>query len=207
MRTVCALLLAVFSLNAFSAEARDDLESFLNGLKSLTADFSQRLLDENNKLLETSSGKLYVRRPGNFRWDYQHPYPQEIVGSKGYVWVYDSDLEQVSVKPMDAALGNSPALLLTSEEPLGSLFKVRSIGESDGINWVELKPLGEDAAFSSFRVGMTSAGLQVMELLDNFGQRTQLSLDNVVRNPKLDDGLFTFKPPPGTDVVGEQPKQ
>jgi outer membrane lipoprotein carrier protein len=205
MRSVLIILLCCISVSAHAASASAELDQFLQGLTSFTADFRQRLLDEDKRLVETSEGQLFVKRPGSFRWNYTHPYPQEIVGARNHVWVYDSELEQVSVKAIDDALGNSPALLLTTTRPLAELFAIKDLGEKNGINWVELRPLKEDAAFNAFNIGMVRGSLQVMELKDNFGQLTQLSFGKLVRNPELDDKLFEFVPPAGADVVGDVP--
>ena len=207
MRLLLFVLMCAVGLSANAASARAELEQFLGGLSTLKAEFGQRLLDEQNRLVESARGELFVKRPGNFRWNYTHPYPQEIVGAKNYVWVYDSDLEQVSVKPMDAALGNSPAILLTTDRPLDELFKVKDLGTKNGINWVELTPRSDDATFESFRVGMAEGVMTLMELKDNFGQTTQLSFSNISRNPALEEGLFDFIPPKGADVVGDGPKK
>jgi outer membrane lipoprotein carrier protein len=205
MRYLFLTVFILLSTAVHASDAKTQLVSFLTELTSLTADFQQRVLDENGHLVETSRGTLKVLRPGRFRWSYTEPYPQEIIGNEQRVWIYDSELEQVSVKAMDEALGNSPALLLSSDRPLEEAFEVVNMGERNAIDWVELKPRNEDPSFAAFRVGMTNGSLRIMELHDNFGQRTQLSFGNITRNPSLAADVFTFQPPPGADVVGEVP--
>ena len=206
MRTIIiAAFMCLASLPVSAAEARAQLEAFLRDLSSMSAQFNQRVLDESGKLVENSAGEFFVQRPGKFRWSYTQPYAQEIIGTADRVWLYDSDLEQVSIKPIDDALGNSPALLLVSDRPLDELFEVRDLGEQNAVLWLELKPRNENGAFASFRIGMADGVLRLMELMDNFGQRTQLSFADVNRNPTLKAELFTFTPPPGADVVGDVP--
>ncbi len=202
---VIAVVLCLSSGSASAAEARAQLEAFLRDLNSMSAQFSQRVLDEHGKLVEASGGEFFVQRPGKFRWSYKQPYAQEIIGAADRIWLYDSELEQVSIKPMDDALGNSPALLLVSDRPLDELFVVQDLGEQNAVMWLELKPRDENGAFAAFRVGMADGDLRLMELMDNFGQRTQLSFASIARNPALDPKLFTFTPPPGADVVGDVP--
>ena len=197
--------MCITSMPGSAAEARAQLELFLRDLNSMSAQFKQRVLDENGKLVEHSSGKFFLQRPGKFRWSYEQPYVQEIIGTSDRVWLYDSDLEQVSIKPIDDALGNSPALLLVSDRPLNKLFKVRDLGEKHEMLWLELKPLNENGAFASFRIGLSDGSLRLMELMDNFGQRTQLAFASIRRNPELKPELFTFTPPPGADVIGDAP--
>jgi outer membrane lipoprotein carrier protein len=206
MRTIIfATFMCLASLSVSAAEARAQLEAFLHDLSSMSAQFAQRVVDENGKLIENSAGEFFVQRPGNFRWSYKQPYAQEIIGTADRVWLYDSDLEQVSIKPIDDALGNSPALLLVSDRPLDDLFEVRDLGKKNAVLWLELKPHNDNGAFASFRIGMADGALRLMELMDNFGQRTQLSFTSIARNPTLKPELFTFTPPPGADVVGDVP--
>ena len=205
MRSLLFATLTLLSACAHATDAKAQLVTFLDDLQGLAAEFSQRVMDERGNLLETSRGTLKVKRPGQFRWTYTEPYPQEIIGNKTRVWIYDSELEQVSVKAMDETLGSSPALLLSSDKPLEEAFKVESLGSHNMMEWVELKPLNEESSFASFRMGLADGTLRVMELHDNLGQRTQLSFGNIERNPTLADSVFEFEPPPGADVVGDLP--
>jgi chaperone LolA len=119
------------------------------------------------------------------------------------VWLYDKDLAQVTVKDQDAALGSTPALMLSSTEPLSKNFKVSEPGERDGLAWVELKPRDDEGSFDSVHLGLADGALKVMEMVDNLGQRTRIEFFALERNGKIDAANFRFTPPQGVDVVGE----
>jgi outer membrane lipoprotein carrier protein len=177
------------------------LHAFLEQVHSLRADFVQSLYDEESRKLDESSGKVYIARPGRFRWDYTEPYLQEIVGDGEKVWIYDSELEQVTVRPLGDALGDTPVMLLSSVEPVENSFEVRAVEGPDGYQWAELTPRGGDqVSFTSIRLGFDDDTLRVMELTDAFGQLTRLRFAEVERNPDLEPGLFQFTPPEGADV-------
>lgn len=198
----CAVLLS--GTAAAADTGRERLDAFLAETHTLRADFSQALYDENLKPLEESRGRMQIQRPGRFRWDYETPYPQVIVADGANVWIYDSELEQVTIRALGDAVGNTPALLLTSDRPLEESFAVRDLGLQGALAWVELTPReSEEATFSSVRLGFSDRSLEMMELKDSFGQLTQLSFSGVEKNPQLDETLFSFTPPDGVDVIGK----
>lgn len=198
------LAMAALPFHAAAVEpATQRLEVFLADLKTLRADFAQTVFDENMGRLEDSSGTVSVQRPGNLRWDYTKPYHQLILATAGKVWIYDSELAQVTVKNLGDAVGNTPALLLTSERPLSDSFAVHELGARGGLAWVELVPKKTDSSFTAVRLGFASQDLSVMELVDQFGQTSQLRFFNLVRNEALPSGLFEFTPPPGVDIIAD----
>jgi len=201
---IAALCLTLAGAASGAADGIAKLHAFLAGAKTFSADFTQRIFDERMQAIGRSSGKLFFSRPGRFRWEYREPSPQEIVGDGKRVWFYDSDLDQVTVKPFDKALGSTPALLLTSQRPVESDFKLRDLGGDDASTWVELKPRTDDASFTTIRIGFAGAVLRQMELVDTFGQLTQLKFSGVRENPELDPGLFRFTPPAGVDVIQDR---
>jgi outer membrane lipoprotein carrier protein len=142
-------------------------------------------------------------RPGRFRWTYAKPYAQLIVGDGSKVWVYDEDLNQVTVRRLDLALGSTPAALLAGDKDIERAFKLSDQGEKDGLEWVAAKPRDKDSNFEAIRMGFGATGLEMMELADSFGQTTVLRFTAMRRNPKLDPALFKFVPPKGADVIGE----
>jgi outer membrane lipoprotein carrier protein len=192
---LCSLAPAVLASNG-----PDRLHAFLDQVHSLRAQFQQSVFDEDDQQIDSASGTVYIQRPGRFRWDYTEPYQQEIVGDGDKVWVYDSDLEQVTVRPLGDALGDTPVMLLSSDQPVEQSFDVRAVDGPDGYAWVGLKPLGEQVSFTEIRLGFEGETLRVMELQDAFGQRTRLRFAKVERNPVLDAELFRFTPPPGADI-------
>jgi outer membrane lipoprotein carrier protein len=179
------------------------LHTFFDDTHSLQADFEQTLFDENLSALEDSRGKMYLERPGKFRWDYSAPYPQEIVSDGEKVWIYDSELAQVTVKALGDTLGDTPALLLTSERPLDESFDIKDLDADDGLAWVELVPKSPDATFASVRLGFDGDELRVMALVDSFGQTTKITFAEIVKNPNFNHEIFTFSAPDGVDVLGD----
>jgi len=184
-----------------SATAR--LEQFTAGLDSLRARFVQSLFDAAGQVVQESSGSMVLQRPGRFRWDYEQPYEQHIVADGSRLWIYDTDLQQVTVKALDNALGNAPINLLSQRRPLTEDFELREQPSHDGLQWVELEPRIKDTDFSSITLGIDVEGLKVMELRDSFGQRTEIRFLDIELNVATRPELFAFEPPPGVDVVGK----
>jgi len=198
-----AAVLTATPTGSASASAGDDLRAFLADVESLEASFAQTLYDETHEPLESSGGRFYLQRPDRFRWSYSRPYPQEIVADGKRLWVYDSELAQVTVKPLDEALGNTPSLLLSSDEPLENSFALREAGWEEGLDWVELTPKSAESNFSYVRLGFDGSMLKTMELKDSFGQTTRLQFSDAVINPRLDPALFRFTLPTGADVISD----
>ena len=191
---------------ATPADGQQRAERFLNGLDGLQARFTQTLLDRTGQVTDESSGVLAIRRPDRFRWDYRDPYEQVIVSDGTRIWVYDSDLEQVTVRKLDDALASTPAMLLSGQGALTDNFEVIETTERDGIVWVHMQPRRNDTDFKSVRLGFASTKsqeLRFMELADKLGQTTLLEFSDLERNPPLDPSRFVFKVPPGADVIGD----
>ena len=200
------VLLGAFLALAASGARASSLERFSEFItKTLTAkgEFEQKIFDHNRKLLQESRGVLAFSRPGRFRWNYVKPYAQLIVGDGSRVWIYDEDLKQVTVKKLDQTLGSTPAALLAGNNEAMRAFKLSDRGARDGLEWVEALPRDKEGNFETVRMGFSSSGLEVMELVDSFGQTTVLRFASLERNPKLDPGLFRFSPPKGADVIGD----
>ena len=193
------LLLASSAASAADAAAR--LDAWLAGLDTLSARFEQRLFDEDRNLLDQASGTMLIDRPGRFRFDYEAP-PQLIVGDGARVWIYDPELAQVTVRDLDAALGSTPAVLLTSDRPVEDTFRIEALDAGEGIDRFDLEPKAAgDAPFARIRLAFAGGELRRMELVDQFGQTTLFGFDAVRRHPPIPDGAFTFTPPAGVDVV------
>jgi len=184
--------------------ATQRLHAFITEVRTLSANFDQTVFDPNQKEIQSAQGTLYLQRPGRFRWDYTSPNKQLLVGDGKKVWFYDAELEQVTVKNQDAALGGSPAMLLSGDQPLEQSFNVTERGTQDGLDWLELSPKAKDTEFSTVRLGFRADALEAMELTDGFGQTTHLRFTHQQRNPPLNNRLFKFVPPEGVDVMGDQ---
>ena len=199
-----AVLLAALLAPALALAAGvERFQSYLRGTQTARADFEQKVFDRERKLVQESKGSFSFLRPGRFRWIYAQPYPQLIVGDGRRVWIYDEDLNQVTVRAMAKALGSTPAALLAGAADVERAFELADAGARDGLEWLEAKPREREAGFERIRLGMGTLGVQAMELTDHFGQTTVLRFSNVVRNPQLDPASFRFVPPKGADVLGE----
>jgi len=181
------------------------LAHFLDGLQRLRANFIQSLVDDSGRILEESHGVLLLSRPGRFRLHYQQPYEQIYVADGTRLWLYDRDLQQVTVRYQESALGSTPALLLTSSEPLEQRFTLRELGAHEGFQWLELRPRDADANVDYIRLALEASTLRAMEMSDGLGQTTRLYLTEIERNPSLPTDTFQFHPPLGVDVVGDLP--
>jgi outer membrane lipoprotein carrier protein len=201
---VRAFLLAALLAPALAlASGVERFQAYLRTTQTARADFEQKVFDRERKLVQESKGSFAFLRPGRFRWIYAQPYPQLIVGDGMRVWIYDEDLNQVTVRAMAKALGSTPAALLAGAADVERAFELADAGSRDGLEWLEAKPREREASFERIRLGMGTVGVQAMELTDHFGQTTVLRFSNVVRNPQLDPASFRFVPPKGADVLGE----
>ena len=186
------------------AGARDDLKSFASGLKGLDGQFTQQVYDAKGKLKETSSGRVAMSAPRLFRWEYAKPYPQLIVADGRKVWVYDPDLQQVTVRDQGSEEQNSPLSALIDPAKLDQQFNVKESGNADGLQWLTLTPRSEgDASFQSARLGFGKGGLMRMDVLDAVGQNTKISFSGWKRNPAFAGTTFKYVPAKGVDVVGD----
>lgn len=185
------------------AAALDRLKAFVEGTKSGKAAFTQTVVAKSGRKPQTAAGTMMFLRPGKFRWVYDKPYYQLIVGDGEKLWIYDRDLNQVSAKKLSAALGSSPAALLAGDNALEKNFVLKEGGQSDGMEWLEARPKTGDSSFEFLRIGFAGNAPKAMELRDNFGQTTTIVFSQFERNPTLPPGSFRFVPPKGADVIGE----
>lgn len=203
MRSIIATLLCLVSLSAHAGGV-EKLKEFVSSTRSAQASFTQDLLDQNGKRIQSASGTMRFVRPGKFRWEYSKPYEQLIVGDGAKFWLYDVDLNQVTVRKLDAALGSSPAALLSGNNEIERDFALKELGNRDGLDWLEATPKARDSSFSGIRMAFDAqSALVAMELDDAFGHKTVLRFSGLKRNPQLSPALFKFAPPKGADVLSE----
>jgi outer membrane lipoprotein carrier protein len=203
MTALRALALATGLLaSAASGSGLDQLHAFLEGTQTAQGSFRQVVVNKDKRTTQATSGTFAFQRPGRFRWTYDKPFDQLIVGDGEKVWVYDRDLNQVIVRKLDAALGATPAALLAGDNALEKNFTLVAGGEGDGIEYVNATPKAAESQFTRIRLGFVDSLPRTMELTDAFGQTTQLAFSEVRRNPKLAPDAFRFVPPQGADVVG-----
>ncbi|MGD8976632.1 MAG: outer membrane lipoprotein chaperone LolA [Gammaproteobacteria bacterium] len=202
-----ALLVLLAVTPAGAQEQGDDdgvasLRAFLADITTLEAVFEQTLSPNGDIEPQVSRGRFYLKRPGRFRWDYQEPAEQLVVSDGERIWMFDRDLDQVTVRPVDESLRGTPAMLLSGEASLDESFAVIGSRREDGIQYVTLEPRQASPEFESLTVGLAEGEIVSMELLDGIGQRSLIEFSDLRRDPPLDDELFRFEPPPGVDVIG-----
>lgn len=199
------LFVLVASLAPVLAGAADvaALKGMLEQTTTARARFAQMVLDKNLKPLQQATGTMQFSRPGKFRWEYDKPHEQVIVSDGSRVWLYDKDLNQVTVRRYDRALGSSPAALLAGSNEIEKNYTFTALGAQEGLDWLEAKPRTQDTSFEKVRLGFGKSGLEAMELRDQFGQVTVIKFSTIERNAKLSPDVFRFTPPKGTDVISE----
>lgn len=194
------------SVTAVLAEAEsgtgNELRSFFSNMQSLKADFTQEVYGPRYELLQESSGQVIVQRPGKFRWDYSKPFQQHIVADGEKLWLFDVDLEQVSIKHQDATMGNSPASLLSDASQLDKQFDVLRVLRQ-GRDWFELIPKQSDSGFEALFILLEKGVIRQMDLKDSFGQLTRLRFENVQLSKHFGAETFRLKIPEGVDVIDE----
>lgn len=199
-----ALVLFALASSGVHAAARDKLDAFSRNIQGLSANFSQRVFSSDGVLKESSSGTVKLKAPRQFRWEYLKPFPQLLVADGDHIWIYDPDMEQVTVRQQSLEEQNSPLAMLIDPAEMERQFVAREGGKGQGLEWLELTPRKPDEApFDRARLGFGASGLVRMEMFDGLGQRTVMGFSAWKRNPAFAPGTFTFKAPQGVDVVGE----
>ncbi|GAB2582408.1 outer membrane lipoprotein chaperone LolA [Dyella jejuensis] len=200
----CLVLSLMGAAQAAVGPARARLDAFAKGLHALSGDFSQTLTNPDGKVIATS-GTLALQAPRQFRWDTLKPYKQTIVADGSRVWMYDPDLEQVTVRKQDTEEAHSPLTVLTDLSQLDRDFSVTEQGERDGLLWMRLTSKSNDAQLSYADLGFDANGLARMQFKDQIGSTTDMRFSNWQRNPDLPPQDFNFTPPKGADVIGDLP--
>lgn len=203
---MAGLLAFAVSTNIFAApdQARKQLNNFFTKVTSLQGSFSQQVISKKGKVIQNSKGLLYLYRPGKFRWVYKTPDPQVIVGDGKNVWLYDEDLEQVTIKRMTKSMSGAPIAILTRKQSPDVQFVVQEITTHvGGFNWFRLTPRRKTNDFNLIEVGMDKNGsIRQMNMFDKLGQKTIIRL-NMRSNVPISGKIFSFTPPAGVDVIGK----
>ena len=203
MKHLAPVLAVLLLPQAALADSIEELKSLLRETLTARARFAQIVLDKDLKVLQQSAGNMAFARPGRFRWEYEKPYQQLIVGDGSRLWIYDRDLNQVTVRRLDGALGSSPAALLAGSNEIERGYTLSKAGNEQGLEWLEAVPKARDTVFESIRLGFSKSGLEAMELRVQFGQVTVIKFSAMQRNVELAPELFRFSPPAGADVISE----
>lgn len=208
MRLIRLMLLAVLTTASLFAHADDEaavkrLTELLNQAQTITARFSQLSLDGSGTQLQETSGELALKRPGLFRWHTDEPMEQLLVSDGKQVWLYDPDLEQVTIQSLDQRLTHTPALLLSGDvSQIRENFEITFKEGGSVVDFI-LKPKSKDTLFDSLRLSFRNGVLNDMQLIDSIGQRTNILFMSVKMNEPLDDKQFSFEIPEGADVIQE----
>ncbi|MBK3748307.1 outer membrane lipoprotein chaperone LolA [Stutzerimonas balearica] len=198
-----ALLLVLAPVQADENASTKRLTSLLSQADTLTGRFSQLSLDASGTQLQETSGELALKRPGQFRWHTDEPMEQLLVSNGEKVWLYDPDLQQVTIQQLDQRLTHTPALLLSGDvSTISENFEVSHKEVGDVIDFT-LRPKARDTLFDSLRLSFRGGVINDMQLIDSVGQRTNMLFMGVKMNEPLKSGLFQFEIPEGADVISE----
>lgn len=202
-RFTLAILVALAAVSGVArADAVDTLKAFVGEVKTGRAAFTQTVTSPDGAKKKQSSGSFEFSRPDRFRFAYLKPYEQLIVGDGQKVWLHDADLNQVTVRPFDQALGSTPAALLAGTA-LERDFTLKALPDEGGLQWAEAQPKAKEASFRTLKVGFRGTQLAALEIVDAFGQRSRLDFSQLETNPALRAERFRFTPPPGVDVLAQ----
>ncbi len=197
------LLLLVLLPASAQADAVQRLRTFFDATTAMRAEFRQVVHDSQGRKIQEVTGTMQLQRPGKFRWDYHAPYVQIIVGDGRNVWLYDPELQQVTVRALDRVLGSSPAALLAGSRDIDRAFSLGDAGKAAGLEWVQAIPHDKESGFDKVLLGFDGDTLAAMRMHDSFGQVTDITFSAVERNPRLAPSSFRFTPPAGVDVLRE----
>jgi outer membrane lipoprotein carrier protein len=179
------------------------LRQFLDTAQTFSSPFTQVVFDSRGRTVETSAGEVVMQRPGRFRWDYATPYVRTILADGERLWLYEADLEQVTVRRLSEGLGDTPAALLTGRDDVLKRFAVQRTWDADGLTWSALRPRAAEGDFAELRLGFRGNVLLALELDDRLGQRTRIDFQSPRLNAAVPAGTFRFTTPAGADVIDD----
>ena len=203
---VCALGLGLGlglgSAGAVQASALEQFKSFVASTKAAKGEFTQRQVkkSDSSKISAPATGTFIFARPGKFIWTYVKPYEQVLQADGDQLYIYDKDLNQVTVKKLGNALGSSPAAILFGSNDLEKNFTLTEAGTRDGLEWLKATPKAKDTSFEQISIGLRNGTPEAMELRDAFGATSLLSFNKFEKNPNLGAQQFKFVAPKGADV-------
>jgi outer membrane lipoprotein carrier protein len=207
MTSKCVLNVLAGIIIFFSCLARADgvssLKDFFNNTQSMRAKFHQMVNDNKGRKVQEVDGTMQLQRPNKFRWDYSKPYEQQIISDGKQVFLFDAELQQVTIRDLSKAIGSSPAAMLAGGEAVEKSFTLKNATRKDGLTWVLALPKDKDSGFDRVLLGFKAEKLRKMEMYDSFNHVTLITFEDVERNPVLQEATFLFTTPKGVDVVGE----
>jgi outer membrane lipoprotein carrier protein len=207
-RLILALFLAVSSVQAADSvnvasieNGAAQLDRFMNGLQSMQSSFVQTVRDGNDQLVEQSSGSLVIKKPGKFHWEYQKPNAQTIVSDGTRIWLYDPELDQVTIRRAELSINGTPAVLLSGQGSWRDSFEVEHVEQRDQMWVINLVPKKADTDFKRVQMALKNDQLMAMSLTDKLGQSTVLDFKQFKRNAAVSESQFKFTPPKNADVI------
>jgi outer membrane lipoprotein carrier protein len=201
--TISALALSLAISGAAQAGALDQFKSFVASTKAARGEFVQTQLkkSDTSKVAAPASGTFIFARPGKFIWTYVKPYEQLLQADGEQLYIFDKDLNQVTVKKLGDALGSSPAAILFGSNDLEKNFTLsEAAARADGLEWLNAVPKAKDSQFQQISIGLKNGTPAAMELRDSFGQTSVLMFSKFEKNPSLGAQQFKFVTPKGADV-------
>ena len=203
--TMPRLFLVLFCLFAQTASATglERMKEYFQNIQTLQAGFHQVVTDKQGRKTQDVTGNMRLQKPNKFRWDYNKPFVQEILGDGEHIWIYDPELNQVTVRALSKVTSSSPATLLAGGKDIERYFTVKDVSRKGDLEWVLAIPKVGETGFERVFLGFKGDEVMAMELQDRFGNRTYIEFTNIERNPKFARDLFKFNPPHDADVVGE----
>ncbi len=198
-----AAMLALAATKPAHAGALEQFKTFVSQTKAAKGEFVQRQMKEGGKVSNPASGTFVFARPGKFIWAYAKPYEQVLQADGEKLYIYDKDLNQVTVKKLGNALGSSPAAILFGSNDLEQNFTLKEIANKDGLEWLQATPKTRDTSFEQITIGLRGGLPEAMELRDSFGQTSLLSFKKFEKNPVLGLDHFKFVAPKGADVLNQ----
>lgn len=201
------LFINIFYLTVAHASPSTELSALLSTVKTMQADFNQTVYDNLNKPVQHSFGKMAMERPDKFRWEVTKPIPQLIIANQSRLWVYDSDLDQVTIRSLQTAVGEAPSMLLSyTNLTFDKDYTVTTLPNTN-LQWFNLAPKSSDNMFATVQLGFSKGIINQMKLKDHLGNTTLVEFKNIKINPALATKIFVFKPPAGVDIIDETKKR
>ncbi|ORU93289.1 MAG: outer membrane lipoprotein carrier protein LolA [Cycloclasticus sp. symbiont of Poecilosclerida sp. N] len=200
---VCLITLLFYSSYGFAKTSEDSLQSHLKQYKYISGQFTQVLSGEQQPLTQSSTGEFWIKKPDKFRWNYITPYVQKIISNGSKLWVYDEDLEQVTIKHASQSIQSSPLAVILGSVSLSELFDIETLDNNDSLQWLKLTPKTDSGGFDFINVGFRQGVMSQMVLKDSFGQTTHLLFTNVTVHTPIADEIFEFKVPNDADLFDE----
>lgn len=187
--------------NNTETDAKKQLNDFVKEVKSASGQFAQQGGLNNNRSNKPQSGTFSFKRPGKFIWHVEKPYEQQVISDGQTVYQYDPDLQQVSKRPVNKAVGASPASILFGSADMNDSFTIKVLPEKNNMVWLRATPKVADQGLSYVDIAFADNMPAELRILDSFGKTTTIKLRNFKKNVSIPDSKFQFTPPKGVDTV------